>query len=96
VEHLKAALDVWEYCSDSVAFVFGDVVGNETVDRILTMLRASPEGLTQTQINRGAFGSNKPAEEMHQALVLLEQNKMVRSETVKTEGRPATRWYVKT
>ena len=96
VEHLKAALDVWEYCEASVACVFGDVVGNETVDRILTILRASPEGLTQTQINRCAFGSNKPAEEMRQALLLLEQHKMVRSQTIKTEGRPATRWHVKT
>jgi len=27
--HLHAALGVWEYCSDSVSYLFGDVLGND-------------------------------------------------------------------
>jgi hypothetical protein len=91
--HLHAALGVWEYCSDSVSYLFGDVLGNDAADRMLKILRAAPDGLTQTQTNRGAFQSNKPAEEMAQAMQMLEEARLIRSETVQTGGRPATVWH---
>jgi hypothetical protein len=92
-QHLSAAMEVWRYCAESVTCLFGDVPGNDMADRILLILRANPAGLTQTEINRGAFQSNKPAAEMARALALLMDTKLVRSENVKTSGRPATVWY---
>lgn len=91
--HLSAAMAVWQYCSDSVTCLFGDVLGNDAADRILLLLRANPAGMTQTEINRGAFQSNKPATEMSRALSLLLDSKLVRWENVKTSGRPAKVWY---
>jgi len=91
--HLDAALSVWQYCSDSVSYLFGDVLGNEVANRILKILRAASNGVTQTEINRSAFQSNKPAAEMAQALQMLEESRLVRSEMVETAGRPATIWF---
>lgn len=89
--HLKAAQEVWAYCEDSVRFIFGDNLGDETADSILRMLRAAPDGLTRTEINR-AFGSHKTAAELDRALSLLEKRNKAKSETEGTGGGPATRW----
>src|SRR5208337_636296 len=50
-EHLLAALEVWRYCEESVRFIFGERVGNPIADRILSMLRSMPAGLTRTEIS---------------------------------------------
>jgi hypothetical protein len=71
LEHLKAALDVWEYCSDSVEFIFGDAVGNDPDSKLLRYLRAKPEGATTTQINRDVFASNVTSEDMQSTLLAL-------------------------
>jgi hypothetical protein len=89
--HLKAAMEVWAYCDDSVLYVFGDATGNETADAILKILRNAPEGLTRTQINR-AFGSHKPARELDVALSLLEKRGKARREEESTGGAPVARW----
>ena len=91
IPHLKAAQEVWAYCEDSVRCIFGDNLGDETADSILRMLRAAPDGLTRTEINRG-FGSHKTAPELDRALGLLEKRKKATPETEGTGGGPATRW----
>ena len=57
--HLRA-LEIWRYAEDSARFIFGDDLGDPIADEILRSLRASPEGLTRTQIrdrfNRHASG----------------------------------------
>lgn len=90
--HLEAALEVWGYCEESVRYIFGDSLGDETADAILHMLRAAPEGMTRTEINRG-FGSHKSAAELDRALAVLENRHKVKSEPIDTDGgRPAVRW----
>jgi hypothetical protein len=91
LEHLQAARAVWGYCEESVRFVFGDVLGDETADAILKMLRGAPEGLTQTEINR-SFHSHKSTAEMNRALTMLQGKGRVRAERLVTGGGPATRW----
>ena len=34
VEHLNAALAVWQYCHDSARFIFGDSLGDPTANEI--------------------------------------------------------------
>ena len=91
LEHLQAAQAVWGYCEESVRFVFGDVLGDETADAILKMLKGAPEGLTQTEINR-SFHSHKSTAEMNRALTMLQGKGRVRAERLVTGGGPATRW----
>jgi Protein of unknown function (DUF3987) len=91
LEHLRAAQEVWGYCEESVRFIFGDALGDETADAILRMLKNAPQGMTQTEINR-SFGSHKSAAEMARALTLLQQKGKLKAEQESTGGAKVTRW----
>ena len=93
LEHLKAALAVWDYVEDSARFVFGSATGDAVADSIEEMLTGAPEGLTRAQI-RDAFGRNKSSERIGAALELLECLGRVRKSTEQTGGRPAERWSI--
>jgi hypothetical protein len=56
--HLSAALAVWEYAEASASFIFSDKLGDPDADTILAALRASPDGLTKTEIS-SLFGRNR-------------------------------------
>jgi len=87
LEHLEAALALWQYSEDSAAYIFGNQTGNKTADAIYTALLGAEEGLTKTQI-RDLFQRNQKIHETNSGLkVLLE---LGRIEFVKepTDGRP--------
>ena len=64
VNHVEAAWAVWRYCRSSAAYIFGEVVGNEIADRLLSALRrAGPAGLTLQQ-QSDLFGRNVAAEQL--------------------------------
>jgi hypothetical protein len=44
VEHLKAALAVWDYCEASANYIFGTKTGNPVADRIIEALKESVSG----------------------------------------------------
>lgn len=91
VEHLTAALALWEHCEASVRYLFGAASGDQIADSILTALRSTPIGLTRTEIQR-MFGNNLRADRMERALkTLVDNGKAIRT-FEKTEGRPAERW----
>jgi hypothetical protein len=90
--HLLAALALWQYVEDSVRHVFGDSLGDAVADELLQLLRGAPQGLTRTEI-RDFFGRHQSAERLARALGLLLKHKLARRELVKTDGRPAERWY---
>jgi hypothetical protein len=77
--HLKAALAVWRYCEDSVRFIFGDSLGDETADEILRQLRSRPDGMTRTEI-RDHFQKNRSAAEIGRALGVLQEYGLARFE----------------
>lgn len=95
LEHLQAALAVWEYCNQSAAYVFGDSLGNELADKILHALKATVVGLTRTEIRE--IAGDRPVERIEQALLLLERHGLAYM-TVETDtgGRPAQRWWAAT
>ena len=39
VEHLMAALAVWDYCFASARYIFGEELGNSIADEILKLLK---------------------------------------------------------
>lgn len=89
--HLKAALALWDYCQQSVVYIWGDTLGDPTADLILQALRASPTGLTREEI-RELFHRNKASAEIGRALGVLEEYKLATCERVATGGRPAEVW----
>src|SRR5437899_12601745 len=51
VEHLRAALALWNYCEASAEFVFSTTTGDETADILLARLRMrGGDGMTETEI----------------------------------------------
>lgn len=93
-EHLNSALAIWDYAEQSVRYIFGDKIGDETADTILTALRNNPDGLSRTEIS-GLFTGHKHSQEITRALEMLKEHNFVETKTVNTSGRPEERWYAK-
>ena len=90
--HLKAALAVWNYSENSTRYIFGGKQGDPIRETILTNLKDRlPDSLTQTHISR-LFNGHQDASRIHQALVVLERDGLVKQETNQTGGRPVTWW----
>ncbi len=90
--HLEAALAVWRYSLDSARWIFGDSLGDPTVDDIWTLAKERPAGVTRTEV-RDLFSRNKKAREIDRALVVLEEAGRLRRESVPDgRGRPAETW----
>ncbi len=95
VQHLRAAQAVWAYSEATIAYVYGDSVGDDVADRLLAALRnAGPEGLDR-QAQRDVFARNVPAPRIAQAREVLERKDLVitRSEPSAHGGRPRTVTY---
>jgi hypothetical protein len=93
VEHLQAALAVWDYCQASAGYVFGESTGDTIADKIRAALKADKAGLTRTQI-RELVGGRETEERIELALALLDRYGLARmTEETDTGGRPAERWW---
>jgi Protein of unknown function (DUF3987) len=91
--HLMAALALWEYCERSVRFIFGDSLGDDVADEILSELRKRKEGMTRTEIS-DHFGRHQSAGRIARALALLQRFGLAEQRTIEgTGGRPAERWF---
>jgi hypothetical protein len=96
VEHLKAALAVWDYCERSAKYIFGTALGNRTADTLLAELRQVPEvGLSRTEMLHSVFNKNKTASEIADALRLLHDNGLAhrRDDPGNEAGRTIERWF---
>ena len=91
VEHLKAALALWEYCEASVRHIFGDAIGDPVADTILNALRSTAEGLTRTEISN-LFAKNRDKQGIDLALSALARQGLVSSMREETGGRPVEKW----
>ena len=92
VPHLRAALEVWRYCQESVDYCFGSTSGNATSDSILKLLISTPEGATLTQVSNH-FGRNRKSAELQAALATLKAAGKAWSESRKTGGKAAEVWF---
>ncbi len=92
--HLHTALGLWRYCAETVRYVFGETLGDDTADTILAALRVNNKGgLTRDEIRSAIFQRHKTSTEIGRALVLLLKNKLAYPKAEKTSGRPAERWF---
>ncbi|HKO57427.1 MAG TPA: DUF3987 domain-containing protein [Thermoanaerobaculia bacterium] len=92
VEHLKAAVAVWEYCEASARYVFGSALGDPVADQILAELRRTPAGMTRTQIT-DYLGRHRSRAQIATALAILESSSVCRKQVDQTRGRPVERWF---
>jgi hypothetical protein len=91
VQHLQAALALWERAEASCEFVFGDRLGDPDADAILNALRATPTGLTRTEISN-LFGRNQSAARIERALMTLLHGGLATVQSETTGGRSAQRF----
>lgn len=93
LEHLQAALALWERCEQSARFIFGHLTGNPYADEILRLLKSSGQK-TQTEINNH-LGRHVPAHIIKTALEQLSAAGLVEYRSVPTKGRTKIYWYAK-
>jgi hypothetical protein len=92
VAHLKAGLAICEYSEKTAKIVFGDKLGDSVADEILEGLRASPAGMSRTEIFN-SFDRHTSRDRITNALRLLFTKKLARMESKKTAGRPVEMWF---
>jgi len=94
VEHLQAALAVWDYCEQSARFIFGDSMGDPVADEIIKALKeAGQMGKSRTDISN-YFGRHKGAREISRALNMLAERGMAYCQkTVSENNRPIEIWF---
>ncbi len=86
LEHLEAALAVWQYCEDSAKYIFGMSSGDKVADEIFTALKSSEAGLSKTEISNH-FNRNRTAKEIEAALQTLLELERIEKVEEKTQGR---------
>lgn len=89
-EHLMAALALWEYCEESVRYIFGSALGDSIADTIMGALKERGE-LSRTEI-RDLLGKHAPKRDVERALRLLRRLGMAEDGKVSTKGRSAEVW----
>jgi hypothetical protein len=97
LDHLNAALALWQYAEDSAAYIFGDTTGDETADPIIRALRRAGEsGLTREQLQVDVFQRHIKATELTRALTFLEEQGRVScmQKPTGSRGRPATIYHL--
>lgn len=96
IQHLQAALAVWDFCEASTKHIFGSSLGNKEADALNAALRAAhPTGLTRTEIS-AAFSRNKESAQIDAALRVLVEHGLVRFEIERINNRDVERWYAVT
>lgn len=92
VEHLQAALALWDYCFSSAKFIFGDATGDAVADRIREALEvAGDEGMSRTAI-RDLFHRHASATRIGNALAHLASLGVAFCRLVETDGRSIEVW----
>jgi hypothetical protein len=91
-EHHEAAMALWDYCEQSVRWIFGTSTGDRNADKILTALRHAPNGLTKTEISAEVFNRHASSTEIDQALRLLHGLRMATYSIEVSGGAPLQRW----
>jgi hypothetical protein len=92
--HVTAGLELWRYCFQSAAYLFGDRLGDIVADTILNRLKQVwPANLTRTEISL-LFHRNQSATAIDRALAQLKDLHLADVEKdASSSGRPVERWF---
>jgi hypothetical protein len=94
IDHLRAALAVWEYAEASAGYIWSDALGDPIADEILRALRnAGDTGMSRTDI-RDLFGRHRSTDQIGRALAMLKSAGKARLDIRSdTGGRPGELWF---
>lgn len=93
--HLEAALALWHYAEESAAFFLGSQLGDPVADALLQALRASPEGLSLTEMY-GLKSRHWSREQIRAGLEVLAKEGLATGAKKATGGRPSEHWTATT
>lgn len=88
VNHLRAAVAIWDYVDSSVRFIFQGKTGDPLANKIIDALAQNLGGLTRTDINKH-FNHNVDSEQLSISLETLLKLGRIKCESIPTEGRSA-------
>ena len=93
VEHLRAALALWDYAARSAEWALGDATGVPLAEQIHRHLQENPGGVALTQLHE-LLNNNHTSAELREALTALEQAGRAECRKKKNPkgGRPAEIW----
>jgi len=89
VEHLQAAVALWEYAEQSTAIIFADRSGDPTADKLLAALKPD-RSMTVEEIRSEIFANHVDKARLDNALNVLEYRGQVRLVKRQTGGRACT------
>jgi len=89
VEHLQAAVALWEYVEQSTAIIFADRTGDRTADKLLAKLNPG-RSMTVEEIRSDIFANHIDKTRLDNALAVLEYRGRVRLVKHQTGGRACT------
>jgi Protein of unknown function (DUF3987) len=93
VDHLKAALAVWNYARDSVRYLFSkELKDAKLIKAFHAIKKAGAKGISRRDLIVDVFQRHISADELDRCLRLLEEGGYVVKELRKTAGRPAEIW----
>lgn len=93
VDHLKAALAVWDYCEASVRFTFGEEIGNPDADRILNALRQAPSNrMSDEEMQRNVFKNHGGHNKTSALAELVRLGRVQQEKGDNSGGRTPTIW----
>jgi hypothetical protein len=96
IEHLDAAVAVFDYVTSTIEYVFGSATPDRNEAKILDALKAAPDGLTRTEISVGVFKRHLKSKVLGALLGRLLTNGFIhRSIDAGSSIRPVERWTVK-
>jgi hypothetical protein len=90
-EHLRAALAFWDYCEESVRYVFGDAADPD-YSKILSKLEFGP--LTTGEVRRIVFGDHKASEWVAEKLAALKDLRKVRVGDKQLKTKTVDAWFL--
>ena len=93
VEHLQAALALWDYAARCAVWALGDATGVPLAEQLDRILQENPAGVTLTQF-RDFLHRNVPAAQIKEALEALKAAGRAECRKIKNPagGRPAELW----
>jgi len=96
VDHVLAALALWDYCAASARYLFGAEMGDPLAESIRLKLQdAGDKGISRNDLHN-SFSRHVLSATVNKALQKLHHQGLARCASRKGRGRPTEMWYAAT